>query len=57
MDEVAGLVFIPPAERLGFNAEVMQRGNGALNLNGLPAVCEHEREAAVDQDFHTGNVP
>jgi hypothetical protein len=35
----------------------MERGEGALNLNGLPAVREHEREGAVDQNFHMRNVP
>jgi hypothetical protein len=57
MDKVAGLVFIPPPERFGFHAEVVERSEGALNLNGLPAMREHEREAAIDQDFHAGNVP
>ena len=52
VDEVAGLVLVPPAQRLGGHADLRERRQGALDLNRLSAVRERERQVAVEQDFH-----
>jgi hypothetical protein len=57
VDEVAGLVFIPPAERFGIHADFLERRERALDLDGLAAVRKRERKRAVDQNFHLRNVP
>jgi len=52
VDEIAGLGFIPPADRLNLKAVGRQRGQGLLDLDGLAPVREGERQRTIDQNFH-----
>ena len=52
MNDVAGLVLVPPAERLSFHANFIERGKRALDLGGLSAMRKGEWQGAVEQDFH-----
>ena len=57
MDEVAALVFIPPAQRFDRDANLRERRHRLLDLDGLAAMRQRERQRAVHQDFHASNVP
>lgn len=52
MDQVARLAFIPPTERFGLNANLIQGGHGALDLDDMATVRQQERCLAVKKDFH-----
>lgn len=52
VDDVGFLRFVPPAGRLGINADGSQRGERLLNLDLLSAMGEVEGQGTIDYDFH-----
>ncbi len=52
MNDITGLFAMPPTQRLNLEAEGLQRGLGALDLNLLSTMCQREWNVTVEEDFH-----
>jgi hypothetical protein len=52
MQDVAGLVFVPPAEVFDLDADLVEGGLGLLDLNLRAAMCQQEGHVAVQKYFH-----
>jgi hypothetical protein len=51
--DIARLPFIPPLQEGSFHANLLQSCSGLFDLNLGPPMGEHERNMAVEEDFHT----
>ena len=53
VEDVASLPVIPPLQVVGFDADLLERGLGLLDLNLGTAMRQHKRDVAVKEDLHT----
>src|SRR5664280_1188062 len=57
MNQVAALVFVPPAEKLDLHAGAFERELRLLDLRVGAPVRQQEGQVLVNQDFHASNMP
>jgi hypothetical protein len=52
MQEIGGLLRIPPAQRFDRDADLFEGGFGLLDLDLRPAVRQEEGHVAIENDLH-----